>query len=278
MTVLTGLAPRNDWTRPAMMRRFIFLLLIPLFSACTAATPAAAPTPTPMVFQPTLGRGLSFLARQVDAVPGLLHASPAQREIYWLAPDNLLVEWVLQEANAEKLSVTLDTALHEYAITGNGLLEILHGTAVGWPPRARVETEVAPAIWLESFTGNGAIDDWAGDARLNFFAALNAANQGDAGTAQARYATAMALFDDTGFTGQSFDGAYATADLALALLAGERLDQPVNDAIVRQLLALQTGDGGFAAHYTAAGPADGADTVTTAYALLALYALRQPME
>ena len=52
----------------------------------------------------------------------------------------------------------------------------------------------------------------------------------------------------------------------------------MNDAIVRRLLALQTDDGGFAAHYTAAGPADGADTVTTAYALLALYALRQPIQ
>jgi hypothetical protein len=33
--------------------------------------------------------------------------------------------------------------------------------------------------------------------------------------------------------------AYTTAHLALALLVGERLGAPVNDAIVRQLLALQ---------------------------------------
>lgn len=261
-----------------MIRRLIALLLIPLLSACTAAAPLAAPTPTPMVFQPMLGRGLSFLARQVDAAPGLLHASPTQRDVHWLAPDNLLVEWVLQEANAEKLSVTIDTTLHEYAITGNGLLEILRGVAVDWPLHTRVATEVAPAIWLESYTGEGVIDDWAGDARLGFFGALNAANQGDAAQANALYAAVMERFDGTGFAGDAAAGQYATADLALALLAGERLDQPVNDAIVRRLLALQTADGGFAAHYTAAGPADGADTMTTAYALLALYALRQPIQ
>lgn len=261
-----------------MMRRFFTLLLIPLLSACTAAAPAAAPTPTPMVFQPTLGRGLSFLARQVDAGPGLLHASPTQPDVHWLAPDNLLVEWVLQEANAEKLSVTINTKLHEYEITGNGLLEILHGASVDWPPRSPVQVEVAPAVWLESYTGESTLSDWEHNARLGFLGAVDAANQGDAAKAATRYAAAMALFDGTGFAGGAATGQYTTADLAVALLARERLNEPVNDAIVRRLLSLQTDDGGFAAHYTVAGPTDGADTVTTAYALLALYALRQPMQ
>ncbi|MFO7634602.1 MAG: hypothetical protein R6W76_18775 [Caldilinea sp.] len=48
--------------------------------------------------------------------------------------------------------------------------------------------------------------------------------------------------------------------------------------LVRQLLALQGEDGGFAAHYTADGPADDAGAETTAIALLALCALRQPTE
>ncbi|HRW50292.1 MAG: hypothetical protein KDD75_23310 [Caldilineaceae bacterium] len=261
-----------------MMRRFFTLLLIPLLSACAAAVPAAAPTPTPMVFQPTLGRGLSFLARQVDAAPGLLHASPTQPDVHWLAPDNLLVEWVLQEANAERLSVTIDTTLHEYGVTGNGLLEVLHGASIDWPPGSPVQVEVAPTAWLESYTGDEVLSDWESDARLSLLGAVNASNQGDAAQAAARYAAALALFDGTGFAGSTATEQYATADLAVALLAGERLDEPVNDAIVRRLLALQTDDGGFAAHYTAAGPADGADTVTTAYALLALYALRQPIQ
>ncbi len=231
-----------------------------------------------MVFQPTLGRGLSFLARQFDADTGLLHVSPAQQDVHWLAPDNLLVEWVLQEANAEKLSVTIDTKLHEYEITGNGLLEILRGTALDWPPNSPVQTEVAPAVWLESYTGDGPVAGWESDARLSLFAAIDAANQGDAAQAEARYTAALEQFDGTGFAGSVAAGQYATADLAVALLAGKHLDQLVNDAIVRRLLALQTDDGGFAAHYTAAGPADGADTLTTAYALLALYALRQPMQ
>jgi hypothetical protein len=88
----------------------------------------------------------------------------------------------------------------------------------------------------------------------------------------------MELFDGAGFRDAASPERYATADLALALIAGARMGAPVNDAIVRRLLSLQSADGGFAAHYTADGPADGADTRTTAYALLALYALRQPSQ
>lgn len=261
-----------------MRYRLILVLFLFLFAGCTAATPVTAPTPTPMVFQPMLGRALSFLARQYDAGPGLLHTSPQKTDAYWLIPDNLLVERVLQEANAAELSVDIETRLEDYGTLKNGLVEILNGDAVEWPPKLAVQTEVSPTVWLESYTGDGTIDGWAARADLGFWGTMNAWNQKDAARARTLFADAMRLFDGTGFPDPTPSGNYATADLALALLAAQRIGEPVNDTIVRQLLALQGADGGFAAHYSAAGPVDGPDTLTTAYALLSLYALRQPVD
>lgn len=260
-----------------MRHRLLLFLIFPLLAACTAAAPATAPTPTPMVFQPTLGRALAFLTRQLDTDIGLLRAAPDDAR-HWLAPDNLLVEWVMQEAHAAKLTVELETELASFGAPQHGLIETLRGDVLTWPPAVAAQQEVTPTIWLESYTGAGVIDDWAKRADLTIFAALNAWNQGDAQQAQEHFAAALAMFDGAGFRDAANQEHYTTTDLALALLAGARMGAPVNDAIVRQLLRLQSADGGFAAHYTADGPADSADTRTTAYALLALYALRQPSQ
>lgn len=259
-----------------MRHRLLLFLIFPLLAACTV-TPLAAPTPTPMVFQPTLGRALSFLTRQLDADVGLLRAAQDDSR-HWLAPDNLLVEWVMQEAHAAELTVELETELASFGAPRHGLIETLRSEVITWPPAVASQQEVSPTVWLESYTGPAASDDWAGRADLTLFAALNAWNQGDAAQAQAHFAAAMAMFDGAGFRDAANPDRYATADLALALIAGARLGEPVNDAIVRQMLSLQGADGGFVAHYTADGAVEGADTRTTAYALLALYALRQPSQ
>lgn len=260
-----------------MRHRLLLCLIVPLLAACTVAAPPAAPTPTPMVFQPTLGRALSFLTRQLDADVGLLRAAPDD-DRHWLAPDNLLVEWVMQEAHAADLTVELETELASFGAPHHGLIESLRGEVIAWPPMLAAQQEMSPTVWLESYTGATTIDDWASRADLILFAALNAWNQGDAAQAQEHFAAAMELFDGAGFRNAANPDRYTTSDLALALNAGARLGEPVNDAIVRQLLALQGADGGFAAHYTADGPVDDADTRTTASALLALYALRQPSQ
>lgn len=258
-----------------MRHRFLLFVILPLLAACTGAAPRVAPTPTPMVFQPMLGRALSFLTRQLDADVGLLRAAPDD-ERHWLAPDNLLVEWVMQEAHAADLTVELETELATFGAPRHGLIEILRGESVAWPPAIAAQQEVSPTVWLEGHTGPGVIEDWASRADLTLLAALNAWNQGDATQAQAHFTAALAMFDGVGFRDAANPDRYATSDLALALIAGARLGEPVNDAIVRRLLSLQGANGGFAAHYSTDGAGDSADTRTTAYALLALYTLRQP--
>jgi hypothetical protein len=261
-----------------MRYRLILPLLLLFLAACTSTPPLVAARPTPMAFQPTLGRALSFLVRQYDTETKLLHPASTQTDIVWLAPDNQLVEWVLQEAHAAELSGELETSLDEFETPNHGLIETIKGAVVEWPPRARIQQEVAPSIWQATYSGGDEIENWAAFTNLAFFASLNSWNAGSAALAKTRFDEAMQAFDGTGFHDGEWDGRYTTADLALALLVGERIGEPVNDTIVRQLLALQGKDGGFAAHYTATGPADDADTETTAIALLALYALRQPTE
>lgn len=259
-------------------RLLLPLLLLPLLAACTSTAPLVVARPTPMAFQPTLGRALSFLVRQYDAGTGLLHHTSAQTDSVWLTPDNLLVEWVLQEAHAAELSVELETNLSQFGTPTHGLIETIKGAVVEWPPRALVQQEIAPTIWQATHSGEDKIENWAAFTNLAFYAALNSRNVGDTALAKTRFDESMQTFDGTGFRDSAWDGRYTTAYLALALLVGERTGEPVNDTIVRQLLALQGEDGGFAAHYTANGPADDADTETTAIALLALYTLRQPTE
>jgi hypothetical protein len=224
-----------------------------------------------------LGRALAFLTRQLDAEVGLVRAAPDDPR-HWLTPDNLLVEWVMQDAHAADLTVELETELATFGAPPHGLIETLRGAAVTWPPAIAVQQEVSPTVWLEEHTGAGTIDNWASRADLTLYAALNAWNQGNAAQAQEYFTAAMAMFDDVGFRDADNPDRYATTDLALALMVGARLGKPVNDAIVRRLLSLQGADGGFAAHYTADGSHDNADTRTTAYALLAFYALRQPSQ
>ncbi len=234
-----------------MLRRLLLSIALLALTACTSVAPVSVPMPTPMVFQPMLGRALSFLARQVDADPGLLHRSAATPSVHWLAPDNLLALWVFQEANANELAAKLATTLDQYDARGDGLIETIAGAEVVWPPKSALEQELAPGVWLESRAGDTVVEDWAASAELTLFAALNAWNRGDAATASRLYADAMGLFDGIGFREADFGGEYATRPLALAILAGQRLGEPVDPALVAHLRALQDTSGGFVARYTA---------------------------
>lgn len=262
------------------MRGTILLMLVLILAACSpSAVPQAqqAPTPTPIVYQPYLGRSLAFLAQQFDAGAGLLRESnqsaPAQ---YWVAPDNTLALWVLQMAHGEILADQIAAGLARYAVPQHGLIEALHGEPIAWPPFKAVATELAPGVWTETRTGGASVDNWSAYSDLALFGALNELAAGDAVYAHQLFNGAMSQFDGSGFKDQAFDGRYTTSNLALALIAGARLGMALDRRLLDTLLRQQREDGGFAAHYTVDGPDDDADTATTAYAALALYTLRQP--
>lgn len=248
-------------------------LLVVSLASCTAQQ--AAPAEPLAAFQPYLGRSLSYLARQVDDT-GLLHAaSGAGAAQYWLAPDNKLALWAFDAAHAPEAAAKLRTALAALPPAEHGLIEAMHGEAIAWPPHTAVQQEIQPGIWEESYSGGGIIADWESDCFLDLAGALEAWNTGDKSEAQRRYTQALGKFDQVGCVQPQSSGRYMTRDLALRIFAGARIGVPVDRDLIDSLLALQTPSGGFTAEYTAEGPQGDTTTAATAYAALALMAVRQ---
>lgn len=256
------------------MRNAVLVVLIVVLSACApAATVEPQLASAPVVYQPYLGRSLAYLAQQYDASAGLLRTSPQAPTQYWLAPDNVLALWVMQTAHGNQLADQIANGLSRYTFNQNGLIEALHGETIAWPPRAALETELSPGVWVETHMGE-AKDDWTEYSDLVLYGALHALAAGDEVEAQRLYQVALDQFDGTGFRDKAFDERYTTYKLALALLTSNKLGAPKDLRLFDQLMRQQMGDGGFAAHYTIDGPTGNSDTKTTAYTALALYALR----
>ncbi|MBK8046567.1 MAG: hypothetical protein IPK16_05225 [Anaerolineales bacterium] len=154
---------------------FVVVLMVAACSPTSSSSTQQPPTPTPVAFQPTLGRALSFLARRYDPGVGLLRENVTSTT-HWLAPDNLLARQVFAVANADELDAKVGTALTERAATQNGLLETLAGVTVSWPPHTLVESEVAPGVKEAAYTGEGVIEEWRQSSDLLFYGALNAWN------------------------------------------------------------------------------------------------------
>jgi hypothetical protein len=242
-------------------------------ASCTAQR--AAPAEPLAAFQPYLGRSLSYLARQVDTT-GLLRATAGEGAVqYWLAPDNKLALWAFDTAHAPEAAAKLRTALGALPPARHGLIEAMQGEAIPWPPHTALQQEVQPGIWEEAYSGGEVIANWENSCFLDLVGALQAWNASDRSEAQRRYAQAVAKFDQVGCVQPQSPGRYLTRDLALRIFAGARLGVLVDKSLIDALLALQAPSGGFTAEYTVAGPTGATTTAATAYAALALMAVRQ---
>ena len=286
-----------------MKPKIVFVICL-LLTACVSAQPIIAPEPTrqtiiieneiPTVYimlHERLGipldellampddditqlieqKATDFLLARHNPTVGLLNESPETApDRYWLLTDNRLAAWALAATGHAAEAATLHRTIDTFAPNAeHGLIESIVGAAVRWPPRTPVQNEIAPVIWLETRSGNEMFD-WSDYADLTLYAAINAANQGQNKTARDHYDHALSMFDGLGFQDKAFDGRYTTYKLALALLVARRLNITPSSALVSQLLAQQSADGGFVAHYTADGKVGDANTETTALTLLAI--------
>jgi hypothetical protein len=248
-------------------------LLTVSLASCTPQQ--AAPAEPLAAFQPFLGRSLSYLVRQVDDT-GLLRAASGDGAVqYWLVPDNKLALWAFDAAHAPEAAAKLRTALAALPPAQQRLIEAMQGEAIPWPPHAAVQQEVQPGIWEETYSGGEVIANWESDCFLDLVGALQAWNAGDKGEAQRRYTQALGKFDQVGCLQPQSPGRYLTRDLALRIFAGARLGVPIDRELIDALLALQAPSGGFTAEYAAEGPQGDTTTAATAYAALALMAVRQ---
>ena len=172
------------------------------------------------------------------------------------------------------LAESLAAYRRRFDVAQHGLIEALIRTPIEWPPRTHTQTELLPGVWNEERLTGVPMLDWESYADLTLYGALEAWNRGNAQEAHERYATALALFDGTGFDDAATDTHYATYKLALALFVGNTLNEAPRPDLLTALLAKQDESGGFVTLYNRQGAPEGdPNTETTAYALLALTAL-----
>lgn len=296
------------------------ILILPLFLAAalllgSCATPQPAPATSPPLAtrsaqqQAYIDGAVDFLHGQHNAETSLLRESlwvAPQRQ--WLATDNRLAVYALRAAGEVELTQRLEASIERYGGARHGVIELLvGGEAAAWPPYTETQLiadgpsagEICPqpeeaiddVVCNETrLSGGQYAKDWMEYADFLLYGALAAAQQGglavagEMHTASELHAQALALFDGQGFADKPFrcDGLHATYKLALALIVGEQLGQPVDERLVRALLSKQHESGGFYTLYREDGSLRKEDgelvsdpnVETTAYALLALLTLQ----
>lgn len=255
----------------------LLLLLIALLAACAPAAP-------PVNGCPEISRALAFLDARRSPALGLLNEAPtAAPNTYWLTNDNALAAYAYQRMGRPAASAEITAAILRYGQPTSGLIEVLWGEEIEFPPAAAETIDLARAgenqIRQEQHTSGPRFEDWAEYADLGFYGALNAFHRGRAAEAREIYAAAMSLYNGAGFRDKAFtaEAGYETYKLALALYAGAqiRAENPPGSAAAAEIraamLAMQRPDGGFTTHYRdLTHPTGDANTETTALALLAL--------
>ena len=260
-----------------MKKRITIVLLILLVPLATGCSLLPTPTPAPC---PAIQRGLAFLSARYNPALGLLNEAPqAAPNTYWLTNDNALAAYALSQLGQPELAANVQNTLQRYKYTSNGLIEVVWGASVSYPPYVArpqvIDTVGDSEIKQEFHDSGGRFEDWAEYANLGFLGALNESNQKHTDSARTIFASTLAQFDSTGFRDKAFSGLYETYKLALGLYTAVKIGVPLPNGsqLLAALLAMQAANGGFSTHYVDLNTPQGdQNTETTALALLALQA------
>ena len=229
---------------------------------------------------PVIQSGLAYLKAQYNPEIGLISEAPnAAPHTYWLTNDNALAAFTFDQLGDPEFSQVLTESINTYDTDSNGLIEILRGEPVDYPPfvpsRVLIEQISEDEIMQEYHLEGARFEDWQEYSNLAFLGAMNSEYQGDHQTALQIYDDTLQMFDGTGFADKAFNVSYETYKLALPLYSGSIINapNPYADQMLETLLKLQDTGGGFVTHYTdAIIPFEDSDTntETTSFALLAL--------
>ena len=257
-------------------RRAFLLSSGGLLVAGLRASPVLSGGPEPAKPAIAAGRARKFLASLFDPALGLLPEFRGSR-VYWLYHDNYLAAKVLDRTEPE-LSGKIRDSIKGFDITGSGKIEILFGEAKKPLPFRHYKLEevkrVGEKIIKTEVVGDKLHEDWERYSDLLFMAAIAEAGR-DKEKALGYFQAGMKTWDGKGIRDRASEkgGLYATYKLALALIAGARLDRKPGEkaGMLEMLLAMQREDGGFVTDYDAQGkPVGQANVETTSLAVLAL--------
>lgn len=248
--------------------------------------PENAASPAPEVEQLTekekiaeaINGGVKFLAGQYDPLVGLLIASPLAEHKGWLNTDNGLASMALDAVKAEGEFVqNIKNTRATYGNPRHGVIEVLAGEKISWPPHIPDQQVVNGLVWNETRLSGSLMNDWSEYTDLAIYAALNAFNKDEIEKAKKLYNDAVSIFDGFGFPDKAFqddtepEKRYANFKLALAVNAGIKIGEKFNPEILKRLHMMQAEDGGFTTLSTAKDGAIGdANVETTSHTLMAL--------
>jgi hypothetical protein len=221
-------------------------------------------------------KGREFLVGLVDASVNLL---PEYRgsKTYSLYHDNYLAAKALAERHPE-VADRVEKAIQSYGVQQSGKIEILFGEAKRPLPfrqyRLIEVRRLDSKVMKTEVVADEVMTGWGEYADLLLLASI-ALGKSDPLKAREHFRSALRMWDGVGFKDRVFEKQkrYAAYKLALALIAATKLGEhpPVQDAILKRLLAQQGEDGGWITDYDAAGkPVGLANVETTSLAVLAL--------
>jgi hypothetical protein len=238
--------------------------------------PASAQDIARGVLNDAAAKARKFLVALIDPMLGILPEFRGSR-VYWLYHDNYLAAKVLERSEPEK-SERIMKVIRGFGVKGSGKIEILFNESRAPLPfhhHGLVEVKrLGPKIIKTEVLKDEIHTDWQEYTDLLFMATIAQAER-DRAAAGKFFRAGLKTWDGEGFRDRVNQKTprYATFKLALALIAGSRLDeQPAEKGkILERLLAMQRDDGGFVTDFESKGKRVGeANVETTALAIMAL--------
>ena len=251
----------------------IFLLISAIILVVGLTRPFAEKT------CPAIQNGLAYLDQRYNPKLGLFSEAPIDApDTYWLTNDNTLAAFVYAQLGQASKSAEIKESIRMYGSDSNGLIEVMWGVPVSFPPAVEKQIVVAQdgdiQVKQELHFDEPRFNDWAEYANLGFFDALNEYHRGHRDQSLAIYANTLAQFDGIGFKDKAYQSQYETYKLALALFTGKEIRAPIpdGDQMLGALLEMQSAEGGFYTHYMdLSTPQGDTNTETTSLAMLALH-------
>jgi hypothetical protein len=263
--------PMSHLTRRHIFKAFGVLLLVGLLG-----DPVLGDEPDQSTPALAAERARRFLASLFDPALGLLPKFQGSK-VYWLYHDNFLAAKVLEKTEPD-LARKIRDAIQGFGVTGSGKIEILFSEAKEPLPFRHYKLEdvkrVGEKVIRTEVVGKEVHEDWERYSDLLFMATIAEAVR-EKSQAVGYFEAGMKTWDGKGIHDRASEkgGLYATYKLALALIAGARLDRKAGERakILERLLAMQRQYGGFVTDYDPQGrPVGQANVETTCLAILAL--------